>query len=281
MNFRAYAFITAAVIGIWSYTTVSANWNSDTVYSQTCISGSQMIMTAGSFKAIKWETGRTITDIATDNQDVNVTNYVGSDNSVYTYIDASGISVSMTVHINVYFNDTEYYCLTVIIGRDAAAGTTVPSQATTRPSSSSSQVPHTNTGTKATTTSRIPSETTGASGPGEADQTTSEASRPDIDTPSESTSEGSSLSEYLPEEPFAYRFTTWGDIDLNYIVDMSDMTILCQFLVGDIELNSGALLAADVIPSANQIPDLADLAHLKQFIMKDNVKLGPTDIIYI
>lgn len=67
----------------------------------------------------------------------------------------------------------------------------------------------------------------------------------------------------------------YGDIDLNGSVDMTDLTQLSLFCLGDIKLNDKAKKNADV--TGDDKIDLADLAHLKQFIMLEPVHLGPAD----
>ncbi len=65
----------------------------------------------------------------------------------------------------------------------------------------------------------------------------------------------------------------YGDLDGNRKVDITDLTILSQYLIGDMSLSDALISAADVNGSGEI--NLADLAHLKQYIMKDKVVLGP------
>lgn len=65
----------------------------------------------------------------------------------------------------------------------------------------------------------------------------------------------------------------YGDLNGDTIVEMTDLTILSQYLLGDIELNEDQLLAADVTGDGDVL--LSDLSHFKQYILKDNVTLGP------
>ena len=51
------------------------------------------------------------------------------------------------------------------------------------------------------------------------------------------------------------------------------MTLFSQYLLGDYTLNEQKLKGADV-NNDGEI-GLPDLAHLKQYIMKDSVTLGP------
>ncbi len=64
----------------------------------------------------------------------------------------------------------------------------------------------------------------------------------------------------------------YGDINNDNDIDLSDLTMLSLALVGDIELTSAQKLVADV--AYNDSVDIADLAFLKQYICKENVKLG-------
>ncbi|MDO5559367.1 MAG: leucine-rich repeat protein [Oscillospiraceae bacterium] len=64
----------------------------------------------------------------------------------------------------------------------------------------------------------------------------------------------------------------FGDIDNNTVVEMTDLTMLSQYLMQDIELTEEQLACADVI-NDNDI-NLADLCHLKQYIIMEKVTLG-------
>ncbi|MDO5560013.1 MAG: pectinesterase family protein [Oscillospiraceae bacterium] len=65
----------------------------------------------------------------------------------------------------------------------------------------------------------------------------------------------------------------YGDIDKNKVVEMTDLTMLSQYLLGDIYLDETQLQAADV--NGDTRVQLADLSHLKQYIMMEEVTLGP------
>ncbi|MDO5558873.1 MAG: glycoside hydrolase family 48 protein [Oscillospiraceae bacterium] len=66
----------------------------------------------------------------------------------------------------------------------------------------------------------------------------------------------------------------YGDVDLNGTVELTDLTTLSQYLIHDIkQLSDQALINADV--TGDNDVNLADLMHLKQFIGKENVILGP------
>lgn len=65
----------------------------------------------------------------------------------------------------------------------------------------------------------------------------------------------------------------YGDLDGSGEVDMTDMTLLSQYLVHDIKLTDAQLKAADVAINGNV--ELADLALMKQYMMKEEgIKLG-------
>ena len=66
----------------------------------------------------------------------------------------------------------------------------------------------------------------------------------------------------------------YGDIDLNGIVDLSDLIKLSQYLLGDIDnLSAEAMEAADCDGSGEV--GITDLPKLRQFIMNDPITLGP------
>ncbi len=70
---------------------------------------------------------------------------------------------------------------------------------------------------------------------------------------------------------------TYGDIDNNGVVELTDLTYLSLYLMKVTEFDEVQMLAADV--DGNGIIDIADLARLKQYICHDeNVKeLGPKE----
>ncbi|MDO5560015.1 MAG: glycoside hydrolase family 9 protein [Oscillospiraceae bacterium] len=65
----------------------------------------------------------------------------------------------------------------------------------------------------------------------------------------------------------------YGDIDGNKKVELNDLTLLSQHLIGDIELTAQQLKAAEVTGDGNV--DLCDIGHLKQYLLKEKVILGP------
>jgi len=63
-----------------------------------------------------------------------------------------------------------------------------------------------------------------------------------------------------------------GDINNDSKCDVTDLTYISLYLLGDVEFDDLQKDAADV--NADGCVDIADLAHYKQFISKDNVVLG-------
>lgn len=65
----------------------------------------------------------------------------------------------------------------------------------------------------------------------------------------------------------------YGDLDGNEKADLSDLTSLSLYLLGDLKLDGTALKCADV--NGDGDVNISDLAHFKQYISKDAVVLGP------
>lgn len=65
----------------------------------------------------------------------------------------------------------------------------------------------------------------------------------------------------------------YGDVDMNGVADLTDLSKLSVYLMAKQGISSEGLLRADV--EYDGIVDIADLAKLKQFVSKDNVTLGP------
>ncbi|MDO5558880.1 MAG: glycoside hydrolase family 9 protein [Oscillospiraceae bacterium] len=65
----------------------------------------------------------------------------------------------------------------------------------------------------------------------------------------------------------------YGDLDLNGEVEMTDMTLLSQKLLGDIKFTAQQEKLADVNDDGSV--NLADLSHFKQYMLKEKVILGP------
>ena len=55
-------------------------------------------------------------------------------------------------------------------------------------------------------------------------------------------------------------------------VELTDLSMLSLYLLGDTTLDESVLKVADV--NADGSVNLADLAHFKQYISKDDVTLG-------
>ena len=65
----------------------------------------------------------------------------------------------------------------------------------------------------------------------------------------------------------------YGDIDASTTVDLTDLTLLSQYLLRDIKFTADQLKVADVM--YDEEINTSDLALLKQFVMNDEVTLGP------
>ncbi|MDO5560548.1 MAG: cellulase family glycosylhydrolase [Oscillospiraceae bacterium] len=65
----------------------------------------------------------------------------------------------------------------------------------------------------------------------------------------------------------------YGDLDGNGVVEMTDLTLLSQYLIHDITLTEDQLLYADVTGDSDV--DISDMSHLKQYIMLEKIILGP------
>lgn len=65
----------------------------------------------------------------------------------------------------------------------------------------------------------------------------------------------------------------YGDLDGSGTADLTDLSILSLYLLGDTKLTDAQLKAADV--NANGEVNIADLAHFKQYVSKEAVVLGP------
>jgi len=64
----------------------------------------------------------------------------------------------------------------------------------------------------------------------------------------------------------------YGDTDTDEEVNLSDLTLLSQYILKDVELNKQQKANADV--NADGEVNLQDLALLKQYVMNDNVQFG-------
>ena len=69
----------------------------------------------------------------------------------------------------------------------------------------------------------------------------------------------------------------YGDVNADGNVDLSDLTMMSQYTLKDIELTANQIKCADV--NADDEVNLQDLALLKQYVMNDDVKLGVSENI--
>lgn len=67
----------------------------------------------------------------------------------------------------------------------------------------------------------------------------------------------------------------YGDIDLNGVVDMTDLTAYSQYLIGDKELGEDILERLDF--NGDNDSNLSDMMILKQYVMMDSVPLVGTE----
>lgn len=90
---------------------------------------------------------------------------------------------------------------------------------------------------------------------------------------------GSAVQEWANQN--SYVFTAledrtdagYGDVNLDTLIDMTDLTMLSMHVAGDINLESKALYFADT--NGDFEVNICDVAVLKQYIMDDYVRLGP------
>ncbi len=80
-----------------------------------------------------------------------------------------------------------------------------------------------------------------------------------------------SAADESAEKSFMY-----GDINGDGDADLTDLTLLSIFLMGGAELDDVQKKAADV--DGNDENDIRDLAHMKRYVCKDNVILGPQNV---
>ncbi len=70
------------------------------------------------------------------------------------------------------------------------------------------------------------------------------------------------------ETPLSY-----GDLNSDKVVDLTDLTILSQYLLHEKDLDEKSMKCADA--NGDGSVDITDLATLRQYVMKDDIKLGP------
>lgn len=150
--------------------------------------------------------------------------------------------------------------------------TGIPSSTTTTGCPSYNDTPVSTTVTKATTHNTSASMTGGA--------TTS--------VPTDSVTSSETTSKYYPiidnmAVGSVKVCNQYGDLNDDNMINLTDLTILSLYLLGDCELTESELYAANVeqYEDDSSDPDIADLAKLKQYILKQNVILGPEEIIII
>lgn len=120
-----------------------------------------------------------------------------------------------------------------------------------------------------TTTTTTPAAATSVTTTTETEAVTTPAvttAKPDVTTPAAETTTTAIIP--IPGVPVVY-----GDLDGNGLVDMTDLTMLSQAVIGDIILTDEQKIRADV--NGDSTVSLPDLSHLKQFIMLEKVTLGP------
>ncbi len=79
--------------------------------------------------------------------------------------------------------------------------------------------------------------------------------------------------KYISVSIFGDSDVLYGDVDENGVVDMNDLTLLSQYVIGDVEnFTEDQIKKADVVKDGSV--NLADVTTLKQYVMKDKVVLG-------
>ena len=68
----------------------------------------------------------------------------------------------------------------------------------------------------------------------------------------------------------------YGDVNQDGNIDLSDLLSISLALLGDIDLSETQVSAADV--NGDELFDIADLSYMRQYVMHDNIKLGPKTI---
>lgn len=64
----------------------------------------------------------------------------------------------------------------------------------------------------------------------------------------------------------------YGDLNSDGVADLTDLSLLSLYLLDDISFDAGQIKAADV--QFDEIIDIADLARLKQYVCKEDIRLG-------
>ncbi|MCQ2464956.1 MAG: glycoside hydrolase family 9 protein [Oscillospiraceae bacterium] len=116
-----------------------------------------------------------------------------------------------------------------------------------------------------------PSAGTPAAKPSASAKPSEKPSAPASDKPSAVPSDKPSApASAVPGEPSGR--VIYGDIDFNGTVDITDLSLLSLYKIGDRKLNDAQLEAADT--EYDGVVDLSDLAKLKQFLSKIIDKIG-------
>ncbi len=84
-----------------------------------------------------------------------------------------------------------------------------------------------------------------------------------------------SVDELVKQAIEKYCDLVYGDVSKDKVTDLTDMTMLALKLLGEKEFDEIQGVAGDVVD--DDVVDIADLATLKQFIMGENIVLGPND----
>ncbi len=247
---------------------------------------------------VRWEPGNEYQSIDISGPDGLFAYTVISGGQYYTFIDTSKISEDDSNEDICLFAYTEYdEQITVIIFNyctddSSPAGppsssstvTTTPHYTTSPyPSYTCTSAPIWTTGTISTTapSATYPSATTSrtfATTSGSSDTTISDSDSTDSTTsfitPISSVTSPSGLPDILFGSVVIAN--EYGDVNSDGMVDISDLTRLSLFLMGECELTPAEYFAANVeFNGRDSAPNLADLAKLKQFICKEKIILGP------
>lgn len=99
---------------------------------------------------------------------------------------------------------------------------------------------------------------------------TGETEPPVTTLPSQTTTQAATTTSSVTTMPV---HGVYGDLNSDQVVEMTDLTLLSQHLLSDITLDATVLELADV--TADGSVNIADLSHLKQYILKEPVTLGP------
>ncbi|MDO5558886.1 MAG: glycoside hydrolase family 9 protein [Oscillospiraceae bacterium] len=156
-----------------------------------------------------------------------------------------------------------YYNGDLVFGCEPDGTSATQPPVTTKPITSTTTVT-TTTAEPVTTTTTEPTTTTKLT-------TTTEATTTTVTPVTTVTTTPSSVSATTLSTPIGE--IMYGDLDGNKVVEMTDLTKMSQFFIGDIKLTDSEKAAAEVNGDGDL--NLADLSHLKQYILKEHIILGP------